>query len=77
MVQIYAEGTDTYDIDELWNQFWEACDELGVDDVYLYDTDESRSGLIIYDFPYSRDVADDIVDYLQEEYPEAYWYAAG
>lgn len=77
MVHIYADGTDTYDIDELWEQFWEACDELGVKDVYLYDVDESRSGLTIYDFPYSRQVANDIVEYLKDEYPKGYWHTAG
>lgn len=72
----YSEGGSG---DELFRQFWEACDVFGLRDVYLYEARVSANGdLTIYKFDgMTGNEAIDVFEYLDETYPKSQWEISG
>lgn len=71
----YREGGT---IDELWRQFWEACDAFSLRDVYVYDASESNGDLTIYKFDgMTGNEAISVFEYLDETYPKSHWEISG
>lgn len=72
----YSEGGTS---DELFRQFWEACDVFGLRDVYVYESRVAGNGdLTIYKFDgMTRNEAIDVFEYLDETYPKSHWEISG
>lgn len=78
-VRFYASlyrGGGTHE--ELWRQWWEACEVFGLREVYLYDAANDNGGITIYKLDgMSTKDAIRVLDYLDETYPESHWDISG